>query len=216
MSDLGFVKDILDITKELGVLRRIASALNYQTPKAAEHLGTVVIEMGKIYTFLDGELSRFLGLSLDGSTIQDDREALTELEGGRTSARVAGAKTHCAKIKNIYSTHLDPWLRDVVIEDDLKERFKEVFERLNSSDYEMTRLLDEAALWLQEKSTLVLNLHDGGNLEAARQEILASRREILPIRRDLAKNLFDLRELEAEFVNASGIPSSTVTQPNDP
>ena len=195
---------VVDLADKLGVIQAVKGKLLRQPDVAADELVLVLDELSKIFITIEAELVRYLSVGFDPAEANaDERAALLALEGGQLDARVAEARGHCHKIQNIYSKHLRRWFFSVLNPNEA-QLLEEVFNDLNNADGGFILVLNNLVAWLTERATETLDSADNGDFNAANQSVRAARKEILPVRRALAKAQTDLRNLQAEFIEASG------------
>jgi hypothetical protein len=205
---MGAVDTLVDVVDKFGVLQAIKSKLVRQPDPAAEKLAVVLEEVSKVYGALDSELSKFLSISFDesGSPEENDPERglLTELEGAGIQARVGRARGHCKKIGNIYQKYLLPWFDRVLPPPD-REQMQDLFLSLDEFDGQMMMAIGEVAGWLADEAKVTLDLADAGNYVGANDRVRKARGEILPKRRAISAAMSRLYDLQADFVEASGV-----------
>jgi hypothetical protein len=195
---------VVDLAEQFGVLQAIKGKLIRQPDPAADKLVVVLEEISKIYGAIEAELVKYLSLSFAaGEDPREERTVLLTLEGGQVSARINEARGHCHKIENIYLRFLDPWFGRVLSPAE-QEMTRELFRRFGQSDWMMVDDLQKVGAWLANEATETLNLVDAGALDDANKRVRAARKELLPVRQALGKAMGDLRQLQAEFIQASG------------
>ncbi|HEY9284960.1 MAG TPA: hypothetical protein VIP46_16015 [Pyrinomonadaceae bacterium] len=195
---------VLDLADKLGIIQAVKGKLLRQPDEAADKLVIVLDELSKVFTTIEAELVRYLSLNFDPEeNLADERETLLTLEGGQLAARVGEARGHCHKIDNIYHKHLQRWFHSVLNPGEA-QLVEDVFIDLSNADGGFIRVLDELADWLTTQATETLDLVDSQQFDAANQRVRAARKEVLPVRRSIAKAQTDLRNLQAEFIQASG------------
>ena len=82
---------------------------------------------------------------------------------------------------------------------------KEVFDDLGNADSGMLLVLDQMVQWLSNEATETLNLVDDNKLDEANRRIREARNNVLPARRAISKAMYDMRNLQSEFITISGI-----------
>jgi hypothetical protein len=68
----------------------------------------------------------------------------------------------------------------------------------------MVNDLQKVGEWLSKEASETLNLVDAGALDDANKRVRAARKDLLPVRQALGKAMGDLRQLQAEFIQAAG------------
>ena len=201
---------LIDLTDKLGLIQAVKTKLMRQPDPAAEKLVTVLEELKKIYLVIESEFARYLSLEFDPSIgFQEERAALLTLEGGQLETRMSEARGHCHKIANIYHKYLNPWfqkmVQDYILSQGEADMLLRIFEDLSVADNSIMYVLYSMAQWLTQESTDILNLVDAGNYEAANKRIKDARREVLRARRAVSRALSSMLELQADFIDMSGI-----------
>lgn len=195
---------LFNLADKLGVIQAVKGKLLRQPDAAADDLVLVLDELSKVFTTIEAELVRYLSLNFDpANNLAEERAALLTLEGGQLAARVAEARGHCHKISNIYSKHLQRWFFSALNPNEA-QLLEEVFNDLSNADGGFLIVLDQLVDWLTERATETLDSVDSGDFGTANQNLRAARKEVLPVRRALTKAQTDLRNLQAEFIEASG------------
>lgn len=195
---------LLDIADKLGLIDSVKRKLVRNPDAAADKLATVLDELSKIYSTLESELVRYLGLYFDPTgDLAAERQVLLTLESGQLMVRMAETRGHCHKIWNIYQNHLDRWFHRVLSRDESAD-MKRLFEALSYADSQMDSAINHLAYWLSTAASETLDLVDGGKFDEAQRTIRAARREVLPARQAIAQTLLRLVLLQGDFVAASG------------
>ena len=195
----------LDFAEKLGLIEAVKAKLLRKPDEAADKLVVVLEELSKVYEAIDSELSRYLSLSFDAHPhLVDERKVLLGLEAGQLMIRIAEARGHCHKLNNIYVKYLNPWFGRMLSPSE-QSQLQTLFLLLGSANSQMLSLLDELVAWLSSQASATLDLVDAGKLDEANRHVRAARRELAPVRGKMAKSLVDLRNLQAEFIAASGI-----------
>lgn len=202
MFDIG---TIIDLADKLGIIQALKAKLLRQPDKAADKLVLVLDELSKVYTAIEAELVRYLSLHFDPSEgLQEDRATLLTLEGGQLESRVSEARGHCHKISTIYYKYLDSWFHRALNPDEAR-MLKEVFDDLGNADSGMLFVLDQMVQWLSNEATETLNLVDDNKLDEVNHRIKEARNNVLPARRAISKAMYDMRNLQSEFITISDI-----------
>lgn len=195
---------LLEIADKLGIIDGVKKKLFRNPDVAADSLATVLDELSKIYSTLESELVRYLGLHFDpAGNLAAERQVLLTLESGQLTVRMSEARGHCHKIWNIYQNHLDRWFHKVLSPDEAAE-MRRLFEALSYGDSQMDLAIHQLAGWLSTAASETLNLVDDGKLDEAQKTIRAARREVLPARQAITQTLARLVSLQGDFVAASG------------
>jgi len=195
---------VIDLAEQFGVLQAVKNKLIRQPDPAADKLVVVLEEVSKIYGAIEAELVKYLSLSFAvGDDFGDERTVLLALEGGQVSARINEARGHCHKIENIYVRYLDPWFGRVLSSAE-QTMTRDLFSRFGRSDWMMVDDLQKVGEWLSKEASETLNLVDAGSLDDANKRVRTARKDLLPVRQALGKAMGDLRQLQAEFIQASG------------
>lgn len=195
---------LLDIADKLGLIDSVKKKLFRNPDAAADKLAIVLDELSKIYSTLESELVRYLGLYFDpAANLAAERQVLLTLESGQLSVRMGEARGHCHKIWNIYQNHLDRWFHRVLSPQEAAD-MQRLFEALSYGDSQMDLAIHQLAGWLGTTASETLDLVDAGKLDEAQQTIRAARREVLPARQAITQTLARLVLLQGDFVAASG------------
>lgn len=195
---------LLDIADKLGIIDGVKKKLFRNPDVAADSLATVLDELSKIYSTLESELVRYLGLHFDPlGNLTAERQVLLTLESGQLTVRMSEARGHCHKIWNIYQNHLDRWFHKVLSPDEAAD-MRQLFEALSYGDSQMELAIHQLAGWLSTAASETLNLVDDGKLDEAQKTISAARREVLPARQAITQTLAYLVSLQGDFIAASG------------
>jgi hypothetical protein len=195
---------LLEIADKLGIIDGVKKKLFRNPDAAADSLATVLDELSKIYSTLESELVRYLGLYFDPLVnLAAERQVLLTLESGQLTVRMSEARGHCHKIWNIYQKYLDLWFHKVLSPDEAAE-MKRLFEALSYGDSQMDLAIHQLAGWLGKAASETLDLVDDGKLDEAQKTIRAARREVLPARQAITQTLARLVSLQGDFVAASG------------
>ena len=204
---IGAIADAaIHLDQQLGIVRGLKNKLVRQRDAAADKLVTVLEEISKIYGAIDNELSDYLSLYFDGNDQwQDDRGVLVQLEGGTLEIRLGEARGHCHKIGAIHDKYLRRWF-DRVLNSDEAQELNAIFGMLSQSDFAMIQQINFLVSWLAPEAEATLDLVDDGKLQEADQRIRTARKRVLPTRRATTKAVAQLRELQAEFIEVSGVP----------
>jgi hypothetical protein len=189
---------------KLGLIDSVKKKLFRNPDAAADKLATVLDELSKIYSTLESELVRYLGLYFDPSgNLAAERQVLLTLESGQLMVRMGEARGHCHKIWNIYQNHLDRWFHRVLSAQEAAD-MKRLFEALSYGDSQMDLAIHQLASWLGAAASETLDLVDSDKHAEAQQRVRAARREVLPARQAITQTLARLVLLQADFVAASG------------
>ncbi len=195
---------LLDLADKLGLIDSVKKKLIRNPDAAADKLATVLDELSKIYSTLESELVRYLGLHFDpAGNLAAERQVLLTLESGQLTVRMGETRGHCHKIWNIYENHLDRWFHRVLSPEEAAD-MKRLFEALSYGDSQMDLAIHQLAGWLGTAASETLDLVDAGKLDEAQQTIRAARREVLPARQAITQTLARLVLLQGDFVAASG------------
>jgi hypothetical protein len=200
-SVLG-VKEIAEVSEKLGVIEGLKAKLVKQPDPAAAKLLAVLEELSKTYSSFEVELARYLSLTLEPEELKTERGVLIELEGGKISARMAGARGHCSRINNIFQRYLSPWFQRVLKPDEIGQ-MNQVFFDLSHSDSVMLELIDRVSGWLAEEAFATDELMTLGKWKEAQQRLALARKEVLPLRREISQTMRKMYEIEAYFVQHS-------------
>lgn len=199
------IATIIDLADKLGIIQALKAKLLRQPDKAADKLVLVLDELSKVYTAIEAELVRYLSLHFDpGEGLQEDRATLLTLEGGQLESRVSEARGHCHKISTIYNKYLDSWFHRALNPDEAR-MLKEVFDDLGDADSGMLFVLDQMVKWLSNEAMETLNLVDDNKLDEANHRIKEARNNVLSARRAISKAMYDMRNLQSEFITISDI-----------
>jgi hypothetical protein len=195
---------LLDIADKLGIIDSVKKKLFRNPHAAADSLATVLDELSKIYSTLESELVRYLGLHFDpAGNLAAERQVLLTLESGQLTVRMSEARGHCHKIRNIYENHLGRWFHDVLSPAEAAD-MKQLFDALRYGDSQMDLAIHQLAGWLGTIAGETLDLVDEGKLAEAQQKIRTARREVLPARQAITQTLARLVLLQGDFIAASG------------
>lgn len=196
--------NLLDIADKLGLIDSVKKKLFRNPDAAADKLATVLDELSKIYSTLESELVRYLGLYFDpAANLAAERQVLLTLESGQLMVRMGEARGHCHKIWNIYQNHLERWFHRMLSPQEAAD-MKRLLESLSYADSQMDLAIHQLGSWLGTAATETLDLVDAGKLADARQTIRSARREVLPARQAITQTLARLVVLQGDFVAASG------------
>jgi len=83
---------------------------------------------------------------------------------------------------------------------------RDLFDQLNSSDGGMIYGVSKVGEWLTEEASATLNLVDAANYDEANNRNKAACLKVLPSRQAISKAMSSLRQLQAKFIEASGVP----------
>ena len=195
---------LLDLADKLGIIDSVKKKLFRNPDAAADSLATVLDELSKIYSTLESELVRYLGLHFDpAGNLAAERQVLLTLESGQLTARMSQARGHCHKIWNIYQNHLDRWFHQVLSPQEAAD-MQRLFEALSYGDSQMELAIHQLAGWLGMIAGETLDLLDEGKLAETQQMIRTARREVLPARQAITQTLARLVSLQGDFIAASG------------
>jgi hypothetical protein len=198
-----------DLAEGLGIIEALKSKLIKRPDPAADKLAIVLEELSKIYSSIDSELSRYLSIHFDPSEPPGaTRAMLIEFEGNKVEARMKEARGHCSKICNIYIRYLNPWFHSILFPDETK-KMAELFHDLRWYDTKMNYNIELLAKWLSKEASATLILVDSDRFDEANTRIRAAHLEVLESRKALAQAVCTLRDLQAEFIKASGAIDST-------
>jgi hypothetical protein len=179
-----------------------------QPDPAAAKLVTVLEELSKVYGSMEDELTTYLSLDFDESDpkqLARERAALARLEGGAIRARMSEARGRCGKVWNIYVKYLTPWFDRVLkAQREEREQLRGLFRELSDIDSNMVDAIDDVASWLTDEASTTSDLLERNDLAAANERVLAARRQIRPLRQRIAEAMYQIRGLEADFIEISG------------
>jgi len=201
-SNMFSTKDLVDISDKLGIIQVVKSKLVNQPDKAASHLLAALEEILKIYLVFESEITKYLALTLEPDEIGEERATLLDLESGKIVARMGAARGHCGKIFNIYDRYLRAWLKRI-LDPDENAMMEQLFNQMSLTDSIMLDVIDEVSNWLATEAEETLNLIDAGDVQAAQQRIRAARITVTPARRAIAGAMRKIRDIEADFIEAS-------------
>ena len=87
---------LVDIADKLGLIDSVKKKLVRNPDAAADKLATALDELSKIYSTLESELVRYLGLYFDpAANLAAERQVLLTLESGQLTVRMGEARGHC-------------------------------------------------------------------------------------------------------------------------
>ncbi len=196
-------KDLVDVTDKLGLIQAVKSKLVGQPDPAASKLLAVLSEISKIYLAFEEELTGYLALTLEKAELKDDKKVLIKLEGGKVAARMKDAKGHCTRIYNIFKQYLSPWFKRVLNSSEVS-MMEDLFNDMSLTDGVMLRVIEQVANWLATESQATLELVERGKLLEAQRRVSDARRAVLPARKTISSAMGRIRDIEADFIEASG------------
>lgn len=198
---------LIGLAEKFGIITAVKNKLIKRPDPATDKLVTALVEIGKVYEALNTEITRYLSVTFDdGQSLKDravERAHLVELEGGEIDARMASARGHCKKIKNIYDRYLVTWF-DGVLSPNESGDMRGLFEALEESDALMVDAISEVSYWLSHQAEETLSLVDNGKFAEADAKVKQARSYVLPHRKSIANAMRTLFDLEAEFISISG------------
>jgi hypothetical protein len=200
------LENLIAIGRQAAVFELARGQLLAAPHSAAEQLGTVLAELRKIYTAIDGELSAYLALFFDAAAapgdIQADRNKLLDLQSGQSAVRIAEARGSCAKIMRLYGTTLAPWFAAAALPDAERDQIAELFQRLDMYDGVMVQTLHRITEWLVREAERTLDLVDEGQLAEANARVRLGRKSVLPSQRELFATAGALIDLQVYYSDA--------------
>lgn len=199
---------LINLTDKLGIIDIVKSKLIKQPDPAAEKMAIALEEMAKIYGAINSELIQYLSIWFDETGNASDRgreyAILIGLEGGEIKARLGKARGHCKKIGNIYNKFLSPWFHQLLSPEE-SGMMTDLFMSLDEFDGIMLDTIDALVSWLTDKAQRTLELVDNEMFVDANNFVRDARKEILPQRHAISDALSHLYELEAAFIDISGV-----------
>ncbi len=196
--------EIISLADKVGAISAVKDRLLNQPDKAAAKLAESLEELYKMFQALDEELVRYLSLYFESETsIIQGRQVLLGLEVGQSQIRMHEARGHCAKIKNIYTKHLNGWFDRALGNDQDRQTMKMIFESMGTADDAAISAVDQVTKWLTQEAESTLDLVDAGNRLAANQRVTLARIAAKPARIRLTEAMAQLRGLQADFITCS-------------
>ncbi len=196
--------EIISLADKVGAISAVKDRLLNQPDKAAAKLAESLEELYKMFQALDEEIVRYLSLYFESETsIIQGRQVLLGLEVGQSQIRMHEARGHCAKIKNIYTKHLNGWFDRALGNDQDRQTMKMIFESMGTADDAAISAVDQVTKWLTQEAESTLDLVDAGNRLAANQRVTLARIAAKPARIRLTEAMAQLRGLQADFITCS-------------
>jgi hypothetical protein len=197
---------LFDVANRLGVIEAVKRKLVKQPDPAAAKLVTVLEEISKIYTAMEGELTTYFALFFDESDpkqLAKERANLARLEGGEIQARMGEARGRCTKITNIYERYLTPWFGRVLNPDEA-EQLRALFREMAEFDAHMIDGITDLGQWLTTEAAQTSDLVEDEEYAEANARVRSAVRQIRPLRERIAESMMQIRRLESEFIEISG------------
>ena len=197
---------LFDAADRLGALEAVKRKLVSQPDRAAVELETALLELSKIYGWMETELTSYLSLRFDGSDAEQlkrERDALDQLTSEAIRERASRARGRCGKIWNIYARFLTPWFARVLKPDEA-QAVAGLFRELSDVDSHMVDAIDGIASWLTDEAAAVAALVEADRLDDANYRVVAGRSVVQPVRTKVSAAMRRLHELEAVFIEVSG------------
>jgi hypothetical protein len=195
---------IVDLADKVGAIDAVKSRLLNQPDAAAEKLAESLEEFYKIFLALDDEVVRYLSQNFESeAAVIEARAVLLGMEVGQSRIRMHEARGSCAKMKNIYAKNLNGWFDRVLGDSVEKQRVKDIFGRLGTTDDAAVRAVDEVAAWLTSEAEQTLDLVDADNRLGAKQRVRQALLDAKPVRLKLTEAMSQLRAMQVDFIAAS-------------
>lgn len=204
------IRDVLPTTIDLGekfftLFKVLKKQLWGSDETAFEKLRDVIDELMKFYLSMNKELSNFISIDFSSTkNKQENEKALYEILGGSLKVRITDAKGHCGRIKRIYETHLDKWLRKKLKDKEYRE-MKNLFNSLSLYDDDMLEAASNLQKDLQNKSKEIIEYLNKKDMKNALMAQVENRKRYLPDLIKLSNVMNHLVELRNDFMEISNV-----------
>jgi hypothetical protein len=163
--------------------------------RAVEDVRAALGEVHKTLDVVAGAVEEFVTAGLTQNGL--DPRSYVRFERGALSRQIRDGRGHCDLIALHYGRRdgVRAWLKAHATKQVLT-RADKVFTRLSQADGDLFQSLGQIGDALTNESRIVVNLLTAGQVEAARQRVLAGRKRLAPLEADLQKSIEVLQAVE--------------------
>jgi hypothetical protein len=201
---IAAIESIKKVDEALGVIGKFVANLKANPDLAALKLAESLDEIGKTWQVMDSAITQFLKLGIDNDALEKNSEVLLSIEGGGLLNQVKDGRGHCHIIRNIFHNYLDRWFTRVLKMEE-SESLRVVFSMLSEVDDDVFFYMEKVAEQLQTEATPVIDMVSAGQINEAKNRVLAFRKELQPLRLGMSETLQNLYKLKSDFIQISGV-----------